>query len=117
MKVYDQKSISANIHFAGICILNDDGINQYFREMENPQHNAWEPERHSQPSDAKKRKKELTKYIKDQVLSIGRITTVDEMDAEGAGEYLADIAFQDTNNQDNAESVSNKTKISKYWSL
>lgn len=39
------------------------------------------------------------------------------MDAEGAGEYLADIAFQDTNNQDNAESVSNKTKISKYWSL
>jgi hypothetical protein len=117
MKVYDQKSISANIHFAGICILNDDGINQYFREMENPQHNAWKPERHSQPSDAKKRKKELTKYIKDQVLSIGRITTVDEMDAEGAGEYLADIAFQDTNNQDNAESVSSKTKISKYWSL
>ncbi|HJI56613.1 MAG TPA: hypothetical protein OIL92_03200 [Oscillospiraceae bacterium] len=73
--------------------------------------------RKTQPTFRCQKEKELTKYIKDQVLSIGRITTVDEMDAEGAGEYLADIAFQDTNNQDNAESVSNKTKISKYWSL
>lgn len=54
MKIFDQKNISASIQFAGICLLSDDHINGYFREMENPQHDAWEPERHSKPAEAKK---------------------------------------------------------------
>lgn len=59
MKIFDQNRISGTIFFAGVCILKDEKINAYFREMENPQHDAWEPERHSNPSAAKKNKQAL----------------------------------------------------------
>ena len=49
----DKANISSTIQFAGICTLKDDRINAYFREMENPQHNAWEPERHTSDSKTK----------------------------------------------------------------
>lgn len=65
MKIFDQKNISASIQFAGICLLSDDHINGYFREMENPQHDAWEPERHSKPAEAKKNKVALARHIKE----------------------------------------------------
>ena len=90
MKVFDQKNISSIIQFAGICILKDENINAYFRQMENPQHDAWEPERHEKPSEAKRYKQKLFRYIKDSVMELGRKTTVEETDAEGVGEYLPD---------------------------
>lgn len=96
MKVFDQKNFPSAIQFAGICILKDEGINSYFREMENPQHDAWEPERHSKPSEAKKRRQGLLRYIKEKVLELGRKTTVAEADAEGVGEYLPDDAALDS---------------------
>lgn len=90
MKVFDQKNFPRAIQFAGICLLKDEDINAYFREMENPQHDAWEPERHSEPSKAKKHKQDLFRFIKSIVLELGRKTTVEEVDAEGVGEYLPD---------------------------
>lgn len=90
MKVFDQKNFPSAIQFAGICILKGEGANAYFREMENPQHDAWEPERHSKPIEAKKRKQNLFRYIKESILDFGRKTTVAEVDAEGVGEYLPD---------------------------
>lgn len=107
MKIFDQKNISGTIQFAGICVLRDDNINAFFREMENPQHDAWQPERHSNPSMAKKRKQMVTKFIRESVIELGKQTTVDEVDAEGAGEYISDLDEMDTNNQEKKESISN----------
>ena len=90
MKIFDQNRISGTIFFAGVCILKDEKINAYFREMENPQHDAWEPERHSNPSAAKKNKQALYKRLKDIVQQYGMQTTLEEVDAEGMGEFLPD---------------------------
>lgn len=90
MKTFDQKNFPSAIHFAGICILRGDGINSYFRELENPQHDAWEPERSAHPTEAKRRKQELFRHLKELVLELGRTTPIDEEDAEGVGEYLPD---------------------------
>lgn len=109
MKVFDQKNISSAIQFAGICILKDEHINSYFREMENPQHDAWEPERHSKPSEAKKRKQSLSRYIKEQVLELGKKTTVAEVDAEGVGEFLPDEITSESG-ADKHESIVDATK-------
>lgn len=76
--------------FAGICILRGPDINAYFRELENPQHDAWEPERGAKPAEAKRRKQELFRHLKEMVLELGRTTPIDEADAEGVGEYLPD---------------------------
>jgi hypothetical protein len=109
MKIFDKANISSTIQFAGICILKDDKINEYFRAMENPQHNAWEPERHS--TDSKNKAKSnmtlLYKYIKNEVIELGKVTTVDEIDAEGMGEFFADTEFIDTDNQSKKETISN----------
>lgn len=90
MKIFDQKNFPSAIPFAGICILRGVDINAYFRELENPQHDAWEPERGAKPAEAKRRKQELFRHLKEMVLELGRTTPIDEADAEGVGEYLPD---------------------------
>ena len=111
MKIFDKANISGTIQFAGICILKDDKINEYFRDMENPQHNAWEPERHSidSKSKAKNNITMLYRFVKESVLDIGKKTTVDEIDAEGMGEYFADFEEMFTDNFAKGEMVSNHT--------
>ena len=105
MKIFDQKNISASIQFAGICLLADENINSYFREMENPQHDAWEPERHERPSEAKKNKTALARHIKEIIIDRGRNVTVDEVDAEGVGEFLPDAPQLDAQKQGTTESI------------
>lgn len=111
MKIFDKANISSTIQFAGICTLKDDRINAYFREMENPQHNAWEPERHT--SDSKTKAKAnmslLFKYVKNEVIELGKKTTVDEIDAEGMGEFFADTENMNTDNENKNEAVSSAT--------
>ena len=55
MKIFDKANISSSIPFSGVCILRAQSINEFFREMENPQHNNWEEDRHSNKTEAKKR--------------------------------------------------------------
>lgn len=111
MKIFDKANISGTIQFAGICILKDENINEYFRDMENPQHNAWEPERHSvdSKSKAKSNISMLYRFVKESVIDVGKKTTVDEIDAEGMGEYFADIETMDTDNISKEEVVSSHT--------
>lgn len=111
MKIFDKANISGTIQFAGICVLKDEKINEYFRDMENPQHNAWEPERHSidSKSKAKSNISMLYKFVKESVLDVGKKTTVDEIDAEGMGEYFADFELISTDNMGKEEAISTHT--------
>jgi len=111
MKIFDKANISSTIQFAGICTLKDDRINAYFREMENPQHNAWEPERHTSDSKtkAKSNMSMLFKYVKNEVIELGKKTTVDEIDAEGMGDFFADTESLNTDNENKSEAVSSAT--------
>ena len=111
MKIFDKDRISSTIQFAGICMLKDESINEYFRDMENPQHNAWEPERHTtdSKSKAKKNVSELYKFVKNAVIELGKNTTVDEIDAEGMGEFFSDTEALDTNNESKNEAISSVT--------
>ncbi len=111
MKVFDKKNISGTIQFAGVCILEDESLNSYFREMETPQHNAWESDRHTNRTEAKRIKTELFRFIKETVLEIGRETVSDEMDAIGAGEIIPDIADSSINSFDaNVEDIANEVR-------
>lgn len=111
MKIFDKANISGTIQFAGICMLKDEKINEYFRDMENPQHNAWEPERHSTDSKSKAKSNisMLYRFVKESVLDVGKKTTVDEIDAEGMGEYFADIDTMSAQNSGREEAVSTHT--------
>ncbi|MDO4793675.1 MAG: hypothetical protein Q3993_05790 [Filifactor alocis] len=110
MKIFDKKNISATIPFAGVCILRDKKINEFFREMENPQHNNWEPERHSDEKKAKKMRQKLFSFIKDKIFETGRTTILDEMDAVGAGEFVPDLETASDSGDSRKETIGNEIK-------
>ena len=116
MKLFDKGNISSAIQFAAILVLKDTKVNEFFREMETPQHNKWEPERHSSPKVAKSYMKKLFDYLRQAISEIGRANMSGEMDAEGVGEYLpddiSDIEIQSDN--DLKESITDKTKDNEF---
>lgn len=90
MKLFDKANISSTIQFAGILRLVDEDVNEFFRLLEPPEHNAWEPDRATNKTLARNRIKEINKFMKDSVIELGKVPTTDEVDAEGVGEYLPD---------------------------
>lgn len=110
MKVFDLDHISGTIQFAAICILKDNEVTQYFRNMENPQHNKWEPERHPDGKIKAKNNVDLIKrFIKEKINELGETIIEDSSDAEGMGEFFADISFTNTDNNNKSEAVSTAT--------
>lgn len=111
MKIFDKQNISGTIPFAGICILEGEKLNSYFREMENPQHNKWEPDRHSHKTEARKYRQKLFSLLKEEVFKLGAQTVSDEMDAIGAGNFVPDFNVSDKNlDNSSEESITNKVK-------
>ena len=110
MKIFDKNRISSSIQFSGVCILEDDKLNSYFREMETPQHDNWESDRHRNPKEAEKIKREFFAILKEKVKEKGKETILDEMDAVGMGEYLPDINDIGDNSENNRENIDNKKK-------
>ncbi len=117
MKIFDKGSISGSLDFSAVCILQDREINEYFRKMENPQHDEWNPERYSTDEKkcrlAKKNKSALFKLIKDTILAQDNKMISDEMDAYGVGKFMPDVDFESENcgekNLADTENISDKT--------
>lgn len=112
MKIFDKGNISSIIPFAAILTLKGSEVNKFFREMETPQHSAWEPGFHSDKKTAKKVRTELFQYIKETVSQMGKNNIADEVDDDGVGEYLPDELFLEQNQSqtDRDEIITDKTK-------
>lgn len=105
MKIFEQNRLSTYIEFAGVLILCGQDLNSFFRDMETPRHDKWEPKR-TDNKNAEKYKKELYRTIKDYVNELQEVDNNEELDVEGLGEYLADeIEFGD---KEKIEGISNK---------
>lgn len=64
MKIARIPSLPRTLSYTGFLELQGDGLNEFFRKMENPRHDAWEPSRHENPKLAKKYKNELEEWVK-----------------------------------------------------
>lgn len=91
MRILEQNRISGSIEFTGVLIMDGENMNETFKAMEVPSHDAWEPGRcRNKKNYYTKVLKELKKYIKDCVNeNFGKIET-DVMDAIGANDFLPD---------------------------
>lgn len=45
MRIYEQNRISGSIDFTGVLVIEGDNMNEAFKRMEVPSHDAWEPGR------------------------------------------------------------------------
>ena len=64
MKISEIKGLPKGISYTGILELQGERLNAFFREMENPTHDKWEPNSHSNPSLAKMYKTEVEDWVK-----------------------------------------------------
>lgn len=64
MKIATISGLPKGMSYVGFFELQGDKLNELFRNMENPKHNAWEPKRHDNPQYAKKHKEEVEEWVK-----------------------------------------------------
>lgn len=98
MKIMDRGNISGIIPFAGVMLIEGEKINDFLRNLENPQHTKWEPERmepKSQVPFARAYIKELVDCIKDCLEKLKQDSDVDEIDPD-VGQYLPDEGDMDS---------------------
>lgn len=112
MKIYDQDRMPTSIYFAGVVTTEDENVNQFFRSIENPQHNAWEPGSFNKNySRYKKILSQMKQDIKKFIIEKGQGIITDQVDAEGVGEFLPDLSKESTGieNKTNDEGLSYHT--------
>lgn len=111
MKIFDLDRFPSSLQFSAIFTLTGEKLNSYFKEMESPQHDSWEPDRHSD-KNAKTTLEELKRFIRNKIVELGKNSTVDHMDADGIGNYLPDdlIFLEKKKEEDKIDKVSDRTK-------
>ena len=96
MKIMDRGNISANIPFAGLLYIEGDGINNFLRSLENPQHTKWEPDRYINRQYAQNIIKQLVDFIKDELEKLKQNDNTYEIDP-AVGEFLPDEVDEEVN--------------------
>lgn len=92
MKIKDE-NIPFAIPSSAMCIIGKNELNSILREIENPQHIDWEPNR-IEEEEFKKEVKNIIQTIKKEIKNFANECLLNsknkEIDMEGAGEYLPD---------------------------
>ena len=86
-------SIGSTFPVSAMCIVGEGMIGEMLRRIENPQHIDWEPNRIEDPSERKEYKNllaDITQQIKDYVIECLKVDDEQEIDPNGAGDFLPD---------------------------
>jgi len=89
MKISDIPNLPKGISFVGFLELKGQGLNSFFRKMENPQHNKWEPNRHSNPDLARKYKNEVEDWVRGVIGEKIKEIAGDEIDIDLSAYFMA----------------------------
>ncbi len=87
MKIAKIAGLPKGISYTGFLEIQGDCLNAFFRGMENPQHNAWEPKRHENPTLAKKHKTTVEDWVKEMIGKKIKEISGDELDID-VGEFF-----------------------------
>ena len=112
MKIAKIAGLPKGISYTGFLEIKGDKLNAFFREMENPQHNAWEPKRHSDPKLAKKHRVEVEKWVKGMIGQKIKEISGDELDID-VSEYFSErenTEVKDSNYEEKQEAVIDSVK-------
>lgn len=114
MRIFEQNRISGSISFTGILRMTGVNMNTIFKEMENPEHNKWEPKRYEDdPRLADDVFSDLRKFIRDTVKEKFQEKITDEMDAVGLSDFLPNKNLIADGTEKKKESLTTKVKTIK----
>jgi hypothetical protein len=111
MKLFNQDYISSTIDFTGILMIEGDNMNQAFRMMEVPSHDAWEPGRcKGKEKIANNIYSDLRKYLREKVKENFSKSSNTQMDAFGASDFLPDKITEDGSKETIKEKLMDQIK-------
>ncbi|QCR31031.1 hypothetical protein [Lysinibacillus sp. SGAir0095] len=111
MRLFEQNRISGSISFTGVLIITGKHMNQVFKQMENPAHTGWEPNRIEEaPKEAAKAFSDLRKFVRETVQQQFQAETTDMMDAFGLSDFLPDTTTEAGEGEEKKESLTMKIK-------
>jgi hypothetical protein len=105
MKIKDGDRINGFISFAGVLFIEGDAINEKLRALENPEHTEWQPDRATNPFEAKQLIKSINDYMKKCLEELVEQGPQNEIDAVGVGNFIPDTP-DDEQNQNREEAIS-----------
>lgn len=113
MKIKEER-IPFPVPCAAMCVIGKNDLNSKLKEIENPQHTDWEPNRLEK--DAKKNIRKIIRTIKKEIEEFAKECLVSseskEIDMYGLGDYLADFNTDDGDDyNDGDEPLEEKPKI------
>ena len=111
MRILEQNRISGSIEFTGIMIIEGKNMNETFKAMEVPSHDAWEPGRcRGEQQYYSNVLNDFKKYIKYCVTnSFGKLN-VDSIDAIGASDFIPDRIIADDESKLQKNDLSTRIK-------
>ncbi|WP_051529957.1 hypothetical protein [Anoxybacteroides tepidamans] len=111
MRLFEQKNISGSISFTGILMITGKNMNTIFKQMENPAHNEWSPERYEKdPKLAKKVYADLRSFIRNAVKEHFQEKITDSMDAIGLSDFLPNKKLVNMQGVNKTESLHSSIK-------
>lgn len=90
MKIYEQNNISGTLKFSGIFYADGKNINDFLKQVENPNHDKWSANRYKEPRVAQNMLKDLRRFIRESINQKYKEKIEDEVDAFGVSEFLPD---------------------------
>ncbi len=111
MRILEQNRISGSIEFTGVLIVEGNNMNEAFKRMEIPSHDAWEPGRcRGEEKLYTNILSGLRKYLRDTVKEcFGKITST-SMDALGASDFLPDKPDEEQEEKIQKDDMSTRIK-------
>lgn len=88
MKISEIPGLPKGISYTGFLEIQGEKLNAFFRGMENPTHDKWEPKRHSNQELAKQHKNSVEDWVKEMIGQKIKEISGAELDID-VGEYFS----------------------------
>ena len=103
MTLFQMDHLPNGIFFTGVLELEGQKLNEYFRQMESPTHDGWDPGRHSNAQEAADSIKEIKRWVRNRILENNKVEETEQTDVKGLGDNLS--AENDGNEHGDRESL------------
>ncbi len=111
MKIFDKTNLCPSLRFVGLAIMEGNALNTFLRNLENPSHNKWEPQRSDDPTTSRKILKDIYNSLTEKLNEVAASTFDDQVDIEGAGDYLPDEVEEEDKKPEKVQSKETLNKI------
>jgi hypothetical protein len=110
MKIMDKDRLCQSLRFVGMALIEGDKLNSWLKEIENPSHNKWEPNRYK-PNESKELLKKIYDTIKNYLNEQAEKTINTTVDIEGASDFLPDVLNEEGNGERDNNTVESLNRI------